>query len=320
MRFVVFGAGAVGGVIGGRLAQHGHEVVLIARGEHAAAIAARGLVLVSPDEELTLALPVVTGAGEIDWRDGDVVLLAVKSQQTDSALEQLAACAPADIQVVCAQNGVENERRALRRFSHVYAMTVLCPTGHLEPGVVEAYSSPVTGILDLGRYPRGVDDLAVSVASALSASTFLSDAVAEPMRRKWSKLLLNLNNAIEALCGGAARGGELSRLVRAEGIACLEAAGIDHATEAQDRARRGDLVRPRPIGERRRPGGSTWQSLARATGDVEVDFLNGEIVLLGRLHGVATPVNELLRRLVIEAARTGTAPGAWSEQDVLARL
>ena len=50
MRFVVYGAGAVGGVVGGRLAQHGHEVVLIARGDHHDVIRDRGLRLVVPDE------------------------------------------------------------------------------------------------------------------------------------------------------------------------------------------------------------------------------------------------------------------------------
>ena len=65
----------------------------------------------------------------------------------------------------------------------------------------------------------------------------------------------------------------------------------------------------RPIGGTERSGGSTWQSLERGLGTVETDYLNGEIVLLGRLHGVATPANELLQRLTADAARGGTAPG-----------
>ena len=50
-------------------------------------------------------------------------------------------------------------------------------------------------------------------------------------------------------------------------------------------------------GRQSRPGASSWQSLARGTGSIEADYLNGEIVLLGRLHGVATPVNAALQRL-----------------------
>src|ERR1700679_1525556 len=82
MRFVVFGAGAIGGVVGARLHQSGHDVLLIARGSHREAIAERGLTRKSPIEQVTLPIPVVANASEAEIRDGDVVLLAVKSQDT----------------------------------------------------------------------------------------------------------------------------------------------------------------------------------------------------------------------------------------------
>ena len=53
---------------------------------------------------------------------------------------------------------VENERAALRFFPNVYGVCVMCPAVHLEPGVVQAYSTPVPGILHLGRFPSGADD------------------------------------------------------------------------------------------------------------------------------------------------------------------
>ncbi len=58
-------------------------------------------------------------------------------------------------------------------------------------------------------------------------------------------------------------------------------------------------------------GGSSWQSLARGAGSIETEFLNGEIVLLGALHGVPTPVNALLQRLALRAAAEGAEPGGW---------
>ena len=64
---------------------------------------------------------------------------------------------------------------------------------------------------------------------------------------------------------------------------------------------------PTPSGEWQ--GGSSWQSLARGTGSIEAEFLNGEIVLLGALHGVPTPVNALLQRLAIRAAAEGAGAG-----------
>ena len=69
-----------------------------------------------------------------------------------------------------------------------------------------------------------------------------------------------------------------------------------------------------------RRGGSTWQSLARGARELECDYLNGEIVLLGRLHGVPTPVNELLQQLAAEASRTGRPPGSLTVEELLARM
>jgi 2-dehydropantoate 2-reductase len=63
-------------------------------------------------------------------------------------------------------------------------------------------------------------------------------------------------------------------------------------------------------------GGSSWQSLARGAGSIEAEYLNGEIALLGGLHGVPTPVNELLERLALQAASKGTPPGSMRLEDL----
>ncbi|MGQ0832239.1 MAG: ketopantoate reductase family protein [Microthrixaceae bacterium] len=319
MRFVVVGAGAIGGVVGGRMAQAGHEVVLVARGAHGDAIAATGLLLRSPDDEVRLAIPVVGHPGALALTDDDVVLLAVKGQDTPAALDALAA-GPPELAIACLQNGVDNERQALRRTSRVYAVPVMCPATHLEPGVVDASSAPVTGILDVGRYPSGVDEIAEALAAAFSASTFSSIADPTVMRFKWSKLLMNLGNALEAACGPIGRESELYAAARDEGRRVLDAAGIDVASEEEDAARRGELISLRRIAGERRGGGSSWQSLARGTGSIEADTLNGEIVLLGRLHGVPTPVNELLQRTAHHLARTGAAPGSMTPEELIAQL
>ncbi|GIJ45552.1 2-dehydropantoate 2-reductase [Virgisporangium aliadipatigenens] len=306
MRFVIYGAGAVGGVIGARLAAGGADVVLIARGAHLEALRRDGLRVESAAGSARFALPAVGAPQEIDWRPGDVVILTVKSTETAAALAALAACAPPDVPVVCAQNGVSNERAALRMLPDIYALCVMLPAEHLSPGVVVQGSSPVPGILDLGRYPRAVDATAEAVAGALRAGGFDSVARPDAMRFKYRKLLLNLGNALEALCGRLDDGAtEALDVLRAEGTAALDAAGVDYASAAEDRARRGDTLRV----DVPRGGGSTWQSLRRGTGRVEADHLNGEIVLLGRLHGVPTPANDLVRRLVNAAARAGRPPG-----------
>jgi len=69
-----------------------------------------------------------------------------------------------------------------------------------------------------------------------------------------------------------------------------------------------------------REGGSSWQSLVGGTGSIEADYLNGEICLLGRLHGVPTPVNELLRRRANAAATAQLAPGSTTQDELMAEL
>jgi 2-dehydropantoate 2-reductase len=321
MRFVVYGAGAIGSVVGARLLQSGRDVVLIARGAHREAIVGGGLTLETPRERTTLRIPVVGHPDEIAFAAGDVVLLTTKSQDTEAALEALRAAAPAWIPVVCTQNGVENERIALRRFENVYGAVVMSPTGYLEPGVVQAYGASLTGAIDIGCYPSGVDQRCRELCVALSAAQYDSEPRPEIMRYKHAKLLTNLGNAVQAICGPASEGDELGERAREEGRAALRAAGI--AFDADFVTGVGERWKAWEVGEiagRPRGGGSTWQSVARRAGSVESDYLNGEIVLRGRQTGTPTPLNALLQELMQEAVRERHPPGWLTAAEVLAKL
>jgi len=310
-RFVVLGAGAVGGVIASRLREAGEEVVVIARGAHGTAIVAHGLRVESPEGVTTTRLEVAAAAADVAWRADDLVILAVKGQDTPGALDALEAAAPSTIAIACAQNGVDNERKALRRFADVYSIVVQLPSTHLEDGVVIAHSAPVPGSLDIGRHPHGVDERAREIAAALTGAGFSSQPRADVARWKYAKLLRNLGNASQALFGTHdGQAGEVHRRAWAEAIDVLAAAGIDAVPEEEYDARHAQLITPRPVPGREHGGGSSWQSLARGAGTIESNELNGEIVLLGRLHGVPTPVNERLRRAALDAARSGEAPGS----------
>lgn len=308
--------------------------MLVARGAHLDAIRSNGLTVVSPDETVTLPILAVGDPSEAGLEDGDVVIIATKGQGTLAVLESLEAVAatdsrsPADskstgagISIVCAQNGVNNEREALRRFPDVYGICVMLPTAHIEPGVVEAYSSPTPGILDIGRYPSGSDQTAEAIAEALTTSGFESLARPDIMRWKYRKLIMNLFNAVEALLGR--RHGwpdEIAGSIQHEAEQVLSAARIDVASAEEDRIRRGDTLKMSPISGGPRGGGSSWQSLARGLGSIESDYLNGEIVLLGRLYGIPTPVNAMLQQMANEAARSGAPPGSFTADDLLARV
>ena len=318
-RWIVIGAGAIGGTVGGRLHQGGAEVVLVARGAHGEALRDRGLLLRDPDGDERLDIPTVAHPSEVSWRDGDVALLATKTQQATAALDDLVAAAP-DAPVVCLTNGVDAERQALRRLAQVHGMCVMLPATHLEPGVVEVSSAPCSGVLDIGVATGGSDDVDDDLAAALRAGAFVADPTPTVLRRKRAKLLLNLVNVLDAACGPDPGVAPIAERAQEEGREAMAAAGLDWSTPEEDLARRGDHIRMRRIDGRRRGGGSTWQSLARGAGDSEADYLNGEVVLLGRLHGVPTPVNEVLQRLAREAASTGMPPGTLSADEIRARL
>ena len=316
MRYVIYGAGAIGGTIGARLAQNGRDVALIARGPHLEALRDDGLTLRTPDETLTQKITAAAHPDDIDWRADDVAVLAMKTQDTADALKALRSAA-GDLPVVCAQNGVANERLAARLFSRVYGMVVWLPGTHLQPGEVIAHSSPIAGILHTGRYPAGTDDLIGAVAADLRDSGFASQPNEKIMRLKYAKLLSNLLNIVQALSSGAA--GDIVRAVRDEANAVYEAASIDFAEpeELADHVQ-GITVKPVP-GFESRLGGSTWQSLSRG-GSLETDYLNGEIALLGALHGVPTPYNRMLQSAAAEASREGRKPGSYTPEELLARL
>ncbi|MGA2209795.1 MAG: 2-dehydropantoate 2-reductase N-terminal domain-containing protein [Acidimicrobiales bacterium] len=322
MRYVILGAGAIGGAIGGRLFQHGHDVVLIARGAHLAALRTSGLELRDPGASVRLDIESVASARDAKPTIEDVVILATKSQHSEALLAELAVVAPPGIAVVLAQNGVENERLSLRRFANTYGMRVILAGTHLEPGVVEISTAPLWGILDVGRYPEGVDELAEQIAADLRASGFDSTATPAVMSHKYLKLLSNLSNAIQAACGidDDPIAHQLGKAARAEARACYAAAGIECADEGDEAERRRRRGLTQPVGGVTRQGGSSWQSLRRGTGNIEADWLNGEIVLLGRLHGVPTPVNERLQAVANRMAHEGLRPASIRPEDLAAGL
>lgn len=323
MRYIIYGAGGVGGAIGGLLHAAGFETMLICRGAHLSAICAHGLTVRTPGGTFQTAVPAVGHPREIDFAQGDVVVLTMKSQDTEAALRDLEAAGGADLPIVCGQNGVENERTAARRFTRVYGMLIAMPATYLEPGSVTAWGTPAVGVLDAGRYPSGIDSLIEQIAADLTEAGFSCRAEPAIMRLKYTKLLDNLGNAVQALTDvhrSDPRANRVMQALRDEAVACYRAAGIDFAPEAEYRALVGPRMRTGEIPGESRGGNSTWQSLARGLSSIETDYLNGEIALLGMLHGVPTPCNALVRRLAQTVAASGARPGSLSMDSLAAML
>jgi len=313
MRYVILGAGAVGGVVGGLLGVAGHEVALIARGEHLAAIRRDGLRVETPDAIHQVRAEVAADPAELGLRTDDVVLLGVKGNDTEAALQSVARVAPPGVAVVCLQNGVANERLSLRYFADVHGVCVMLPATHLEPGVVRADCSPVPGILDIGRIPSGVDTMTEKIAADFRSAGFVSETREHIMPWKYAKLLVSVGNGIRAVCAASDRREGIIAEARAEAAAILDAAGIAYVSEAEDNRRRGDILQVK--GER--SGSSSWQSLRRGTGAIEADYLNGEIVLLARELGRHAALNERAQRWATRFAAERREPGTLTIEEWL---
>jgi 2-dehydropantoate 2-reductase len=319
MRIIIYGAGAIGGTLGSRLHFAGFEVLLIARGAHGEAINATGLLYRNPESAMTQQIPCVSHPDAITFRPDDAVLLTVKSQDTLQALTDLARVAPPSIRVFCAQNGVHNEALALRFFSQVYGMLVLCPGTHLTPGEVIHSAANPGGLFDTGCYPRGIDDDAEAMAAALTQAGFSAKADPNIMALKYAKLLQNLGNPLQLLLSDFDQARHIMRVLTNEALSCFAAAGIECTDAAASRARF-SVVRPAEVTNAPRGGSSTWQSVARGQQHIETPFLNGEICQLGRLFQTPTPGNQLLLTLSLAVAAAPKDFKTRSSTDLLQQL
>jgi len=323
-RYVVIGAGAIGGATAGLLAEAGAEVVAVARGAHAAAIAEHGLTVRTPERTFTVRIPCVTDPASLTLGIDDVLVLATKTHQADVALRQWVDVPVVDgdttvgtagelLPILTALNGVVSEEMALRYFERVVGVCVWMPAAHIEPGEVIVRGTPIPGTFHIGTVPAGRDEseLLDRVERDWTAAELRIVRPDDVMPWKYRKLVSNLGNAFQALVGAHGSTRELVRAAEDEARVVLETAGvevIDDETEAAERATSGLRITEVP-GQLEPLGGSSWQSLARGTGDIETDYLNGEIVLIARRNGMKAPINAGIARLARRAAAEGQAPG-----------
>lgn len=319
--------------MGAVLARAGTPVTLVARGRHAQVLADAGMTLRTPDG--TFSIPVTTASAPEDARltEGDVLVFTTKTQQLDVALQQwvdqpvygmsgLVGTAGERLPVLTALNGVAAENKALRYFRRVFGVCVWLPAVHLEPGEVIVRSWPVVGQFHIARWPASTS--AGSDANFLSSLAKDWDTAGIRVRLpddvapwKYNKLLSNLGNAVSALATQDADVSAVVAALRAEGESVLRCAGIEFVPFETSAAARADGPSVRPVpGRNVGTGNSTWQSLIRNTGNVETDFLNGEIVRLAHRHGSQAPVNAALARAARSAARNGAVLNSYSTRQL----
>ncbi|HEU4389978.1 MAG TPA: 2-dehydropantoate 2-reductase [Blastocatellia bacterium] len=332
-RYVVVGAGAVGCDVGGLLHAAGASVLFVARPAIAEAIQ-RGLTIVTRAKETRFTGRVVTAIDNIDPEPGDILLLTVKTQSTAGVIQALSEKYSRTAPVVCMQNGVVNEEIAARSFDRVYAGLVLLTAVQLKPDVIFVSQG---NTLAVGCYPDGRDELAERMRSDFVRAGFDAIASSYVMAMKWGKLVSNLNNATHAITGysmdQSMADPEMRLLmadIREEGMRVLDAAGI--AVEPPDgepspiriRKMTEDLRQPpKPpadnpdaLPEDRRAYASMWQDLYHGRKSHEADFLNGEIIRIGKKVGVPTPYNIELLRIIDEMSSKRLKPGLYSPKQL----
>ncbi|WP_167736038.1 2-dehydropantoate 2-reductase N-terminal domain-containing protein [Nocardioides sp. 503] len=302
-RYVVIGGGAVGGALVAQLVPAGHDVVLVARGPHGRAIAEHGLVVRRPGRVDVVDVPVAEGPEAVDLRPDDVLLLTVKTQDAEAALAAWAwqpvagGGLAADLPVVTFQNGLLTEDLALRRFGRVYGATIAIAASHLTPGeIVSPSLPPAVGLVWLGRYVAPADELQDELVADLAGAGLAAWAVPDVRAQKAAKLLGNVGNGLDLFVGDDDTRARARTLLRQEAALVLEAAGTPLPPGGElDRG----AVDFSVLAVEGHVGGrlSTWQSFARGASS-EIDYLNGEVVLLARRHGLEAPLNAAVQRLL----------------------
>ena len=323
MRIIIYGAGAIGSVLGGHLFRSGHSVVLVGNPDHIKAIKSNGLRLVTAEEKYLLHIPIGESANDLaPFTNEDIVMLCVKSQHTVKCLGQLKnAGAPSTLPIFCCQNSTWNEPIATRVFNRIYGIMLFVDAIFLSPGEVINPIHTRYGFIEIGRYPSGSDELCNDVAQALSRSGFSVDIRDDVMRSKSAKCLLNLSNALHAVTDGKGDLEAFERELRREAIQIWSSAGIqwEDLELFRKRCQEHTGILKLPSGYEhfsRQVFVSSWQSLARRTGNIEAAQLNGDVVMLGRLLGIPAPYNELLWNVADSMANFGEEPGKYTADEL----
>lgn len=325
----MYGAGSIGCYVGGRLAAAGADVVLVGRERIGAAIAAHGLHLTDLDGADLRVAEIPFGTDPSAAVDADLVLVTVKSAATAEVADALAGVLRPGALVVSLQNGLSNADVLRTRLNGHEVLAGMVPFNVVNRGD--------------GAFHQGSEgDLEVARSTALTAYVDTFAAAGLPLTQHddmpsvlWAKLLLNLNNPVNALSGLPLKD-ELSQrdyrrclaLAQREALEIGRAAGLTPARltplpatliprllavpDVVFRAVAQSMLAIDPLAR-----SSMWEDL-EAGRSTEIDWINGEVVRLAEAHGRKAPVNERLVALVRAAEQGGRRD--WSGTELLAEL
>lgn len=319
MKFCVFGAGAIGGFVGGMVARSGNDVSLIARGDHLAALQNNGLRVITPDDEFTVTPPATDNPAELGIQD--IVFLSAKAHSLTTAADLMRPLIGPETVVVSAQNGIPfwyfhahggpRDGHTLQTVDpggkiaeaigceRVIGCVITSSNTVPEPGVVQNIGNRIFAIGE----PDGSVSERVQALSKILSDAGLDAPIHEAIRSEvWVKMWGNVSFSPMA----ALTMSKLGPLVEGEDLREL---GIRIMEEVQAVGEALGVVFHQKIADRlegtRRVGGhktSILQDL-EAGRPMEVDGITGAVVELGRLTGVETPMVDLVYALMRQRAR-----------------
>ncbi len=324
LRIGVAGAGAIGLFVGGRLVQAGHDVRFLARPRLRDEVAAHGLTLTDFEGRTDKLMDLALSDDPAVLEGCDLVLVTVKSAATTEMAGLIAQYGPQDAPVISLQNGVTNAAtlRAVLPEHHVRGGMVPFNVTQTGPG---AFHRGTSGDILVARGTAPLPDLSTPGLTWIEADDF--EAV------QWGKLLINLNNALNALSDlpllTQLQNRAWRRLMAAqmdEALTVLKAAGITPAkfTAAPARLVPHILRLPTPLFRRiasqmltidPKARSSMWEDLTRRR-PTEVDALQGAVLDLAAQHGLACPVMTKITAAIRKAEADAAGPPGLTPDDL----
>jgi 2-dehydropantoate 2-reductase len=319
MRICIYGAGSVGGFVGGMLAEGGHEVSLVARGEHLAALRANGLTLETGGRTLKRQLPASDNPAELGQQD--YVILTVKAPALPSVMRNIGPLLGANTAVVAAMNGIPwwffhgmggaHEGRLLKSVDpdgalasgiekeRIIGCVVLVSCSVRAPGVVRHASG---NLFELGEPKGGESARCRALADAFNQAGLKAQVSPRIQQAVWRKYLGNLTmGPISTLTGGTLEGIAQDKGTRkicvdlmTEAIAAGAKFGLDPGISIEERIELGGKLGPfkpslRQDFEKKRP--------------MEIDTFLSAVIEMAQLVDVPTPTIQTVRSLVVHKAR-----------------
>ncbi len=296
MKVGVMGAGSIGGYFGGMLARAGHDVTLIARGEHLDAIRRGGLRMETAVGDYVVHCGATDRPGDVG--PVDLALLTTKTYHNADATPAMAPLVGPDTAVLCLQNGIDSYAPLLAAFPDAIVLpgAAYIEAGRPEPGAVRqagdivrivtggvrsAHSSHgqraaaiCAAFRDAGVPAEASDDIAVTlwtkflfIATMAGVTSLAREYLRELLPRpEWHKIIVGCMTEIER--AGRASGVDLAPDIVADTLAYMES-----AKGAMSASMHADLLAGRPL---------------------ELEALNGAVVRAGETAGVPTPINDVI--------------------------